>query len=277
MDNAEPIRTKTFQTKSVIILSIILVLILLNYFGLISKFFDIILIKSVNTSNIAYLDKISNKSVELFAALSTYKALVAIIEGSGAGIEFGNIVKSINDFIDITWKTVLFSIVSINIQKLFINDLAVPAFKYILMAALALFLISQIIAMFPKIKFYKPIKNLAGLLLSIALIIYLLMPFVIYLGSNISDKVITGKIDSSIEKIKTDTESAKQIKLVGWRVDKLIKDAYAFASQLLKSSTETLFWIITCFLLDCFIMPILLMLAFYYLIKYIFYQVIILR
>ncbi len=85
--------------------------ILLTGFGLTDKAMDAAGLKKLSDSNDAYLQSSFNRSLQTFAVLTAVKTGLAVVEGSevglGFGIEVGNVVRAVYDYVDLAWKTVL--------------------------------------------------------------------------------------------------------------------------------------------------------------------------
>ena len=188
-----------------IIISILLcaAILALVFSGAAEHFSDRHLRNSLNERNNSYLLKTEQKALSGFLLLSGIKAGLSIIEGSTANlaladIQFGDIVQSILDAVDITWK-ILFATLGILMSLRLLLLLADQSAWYFLLFGASAFMLSLLLrCLLLKLRFFRTLvaglakaSRRTGLLLVMAfLFLYILVPFSIY-GSSLLSASIT--------------------------------------------------------------------------------------
>ncbi|HPD98106.1 MAG TPA: hypothetical protein PLP89_07260 [Synergistales bacterium] len=158
---------------------------------------------TLDGKNSAYLEKTEDKALSGFLLLSGIKAGLSIIEGSTANlaladIQFGDIVQSVLDAVDITWK-ILFATLGILMSMRFLLVLADQSAWFFLSygaGMIALSFVSGLIILktstLPRIfTTFERVSRKAGLfLLMIFTFLYFLIPVSIF-GASLLSRSIT--------------------------------------------------------------------------------------
>lgn len=92
------------------ILSVLLLLTILSFTGVLIKFQQKIILPPAEN----YIEESQEKALAAFITISIVKGLVAVVEGSDVvGIEVGDIIQPLYDSIDITWKLITASLATL--------------------------------------------------------------------------------------------------------------------------------------------------------------------
>lgn len=154
-------------------------LILLAFLFIFALFFNFFYSKHIYTFQ-SFLNETKKNSFNFFVSLSGIKSLLAVIESSSfAGIGFGDVVKSAYDIIDYAWKVSMITLVFVQFQLFFVQNM--EFFKIGFYSFDVFLLISLFSVFFPNfISFLRPFMNL---LLKISFFLFALLPIFLILNS----------------------------------------------------------------------------------------------
>jgi hypothetical protein len=166
--------------------------------------------------NIGYLDTSFDKSVKGFLVLSTIKAGLAIVEGSnlefgfslGAqgsiGLQYGDVVQSMYDYVDIAWKTSLAGGAVLLLTKLLLNAVT-QVDQWFLIVALAALLICHIVDCFlPRLAICsRACKQIFALSIVLSAVLYLVLPVTVFAASSLSARISAPLIEEATEGYKS--------------------------------------------------------------------------
>lgn len=293
-----------------LIISILLcaVILALVFSGTAENFFERHLRNSLNERNNSYLLKTEQKALSGFLLLSGIKAGLSIIEGSTANlafadIEFGDIVQSILDAVDMTWK-ILFATLGILMSLRFLLLLADQSAWFFLLFGISAFILSLLLRCL-LLKFRFPRTLLEGLakvsrrtgllLMMVFIFLYILVPFSIYgssllsasitesasvealgyienFNTDISEVIETGnkegqnspEADESAGFLKRITEAPARI--LNYPRELLFKIKNVIVGQT-KDLTMKMISLLVCFLFDVLFFPLILLLLSYLFLK----------
>jgi len=147
-------------------------------------------------SNSTYLAKTTQRSVVTFGVLTGIKMGLSIIEGSEIGVgvrlQAGDAVQAAYDYVDIAWRTVLYSsIILTGLQ--FLLEAADYIDHWFLLAALVLLLTASAVQLFstrrPRILLF--MKNVAQLCILLSAMLFFVLPLSVT-GGRILSRHITG-------------------------------------------------------------------------------------
>ena len=186
----------------------------------------------LDEKNGSYMEKTEQKALSGFLVLSTIKAGLSIIEGSTvnlalADIQFGDIVQSILDAVDITWK-LLFTTLTILMSLRFLLLLTDQVSWYFLAAGLIGLMLSLLLhSAMPALRnrggFLAPVLNLfrkMGLFLVLLfLFFYLLIPLSVFGSSLLSSAVTESTSAEAIVYIETFNTEVSEVIQVGDTVE----------------------------------------------------------
>lgn len=153
---------------------------------------------ALKAHNQEYLDGTFKKALIGFAAMSSIKAGLAVIEGSTVGVnigmsahlQVGDIVQAVYDSVDIAWRTMLIGCVTIlSIQ--FLLEAADIVSKYMLSFTFALLGISLALRWWGgRCGQWRQVKDFVRNILSFSIVLVLagvyLLPFSVWSGSHLS-------------------------------------------------------------------------------------------
>ena len=288
---------KTYKTQ--IILGFVLILSLI---GPVEKGYRYVLSDRIHQSNVEYLDKSATKAIIVFATLSGIKAILHVIEGStvdvspfgvGGSIQLGDIVEPVLDVVNMGWTLTFISASTLTLSK-YLLKLGHSAEYIILQIFLLSLLIWLVIRLFNKGKTERVAKGVCSFILMIYLMLSLFLPLAVRGGEWVSGKV-TAKLQEDslkkIEKMKQELEliAGMQGKSTDNKDEENKKKGLSFSSVInqIKSSlfslkvdavriykvfelqlsmmNDYIISIIVVFLLDCYILPLLIFACFYFL------------
>ncbi|MCK5780751.1 MAG: hypothetical protein KAH04_06995 [Psychrilyobacter sp.] len=198
--------------KKLIILGVILFLCFSGIIGLVYehtfKYFYVVTSRE-------YLDSSIEKSTNIFLTLSATKAFTAVIEGSEIGInavgnfsiQVGDIVQSLYDTIDIMWKVSFLGVVSLSVQKIFLEYF--PAILLSYMVGLSVLLYTP--SLFFENYITSIMKKTSKFLIILFSSVYFILPLNIYMASKTSEYLNTKYRDPSLIKLQIETDKLSNI------------------------------------------------------------------
>lgn len=262
----------------------------------------------LNEKNGSYMEKTEQKALSGFLVLSTIKAGLSIIEGSTvnlalADIQFGDIVQSVLDAVDFTWK-ILFATLAILMSLKFLLLMADQAAWYFLASGIITIMLSLLVRGIllnfqGESGFLSVVSNASrkiGLfLVMVFLFLYLLIPLSIFGSSLLSGSVtestsaeafgyienfnseISGviEVENTVEidqqETGTKTEFLKKMieapgKALNYPKELLSKIKNTIVGEM-KHLTLKLISLLVCFLFDVLIFPSVLFLLSYVFVK----------
>ena len=247
------------------VLIFLLVLLVLTGTGQTDKLLGHCGLNQLSTANRVYLEDSYNRSLKLFAVLSTIKVFLAVVEGSevgvGFGLEIGDLVQAAYDHVNVAWKTVLAAAVILKCMQYFL-DTAAYLDQWFLFLAL-LFVTSML-----TFRWYMPERSRprrlardGGLFLTVLTVaLYLSLPLAIAGGRQLSKRITEPSLsqaEQGITQFKRDLNEVNQTDenlLTGLkqRIDEMGRFIKEQASDLV----TYLFTIIATYLFDCIVFPL---------------------
>ena len=156
----------------------------------------------LNRSNQAYLDSAIRQSLGTFAVLSGIKVGLAIVEGTevgvGFGVEIGDAVQSVYDYIDLAWRVVIASSAILLGTKYILQmaDLLGPWFFLITLIFLFIFKLLQWTTR--RLASFKMVIRDALMVLSVLTVsIYIILPLSITGGRYLSKRITQPSIEEA--------------------------------------------------------------------------------
>lgn len=180
----------------------LLLLLGLTVTGLFDRALDGAFMGRLRQRNISYLDRSFDKSVQGFLVLSTIKAGLAIVEGSDLSfgfslgaqgsmeIQYGDVVQSLYDYVDVAWKTSLAGGAVLLLTKLLLN--AVDRIdQWFLAVALAAWLVAWLLEVFwPRLRLCsRSCRQLFVFSGVLAAVLYLVLPLTVFAASYLSARI----------------------------------------------------------------------------------------
>lgn len=283
--------------KNISYLVIILFLILIVT-GVLEAIIDFLFLDHIYQRNIQFLDKSNNSTRNTFLLISTFKMITSIVEGSTIditvlGLEAGDFVQPFYNLLNITWQFLLAALVSINIQKILL-EIAANIKKYFnLFTSIAVF--SLIFEYYLKGLNLK--NNLLDFLLSLYALIYkvliltvilitVFLPLFIYSSELLSTTFIDSHIEEasqeinlSLEKITKESDILKEevisvspMSIIDGSSGRNAKESlvkiFQSSPELFNNTINHLFLLIASFVLKIFIIPLVILIVEFYLLKY---------
>ncbi len=271
------------------------IFLLLTQLGITTELINKLLMNKVHQANLGYLNQSLQETKRTFAVVSGFKGLISIIEGSGiAGVELGDIIEPLDDLIDLTWKLTIASLVSLNIQQQLMEVIYATRnsiFQQLLTGgAFFLFTSWLLIKVKQPAHCFLVLLNLAKLVLVIAVFIWSMLPLLVYSSANVSDWITeeklkrataqindqTGEIKYKLNQLRREVEELQGLDILrgnaGFKLKKSVGELFELSPSLLESSMQYLLQMITCFILDVFIFPVVVLGLEYWVVKIVFGQ-----
>lgn len=293
---------KKIDKKKKISLILLFALLILSATGVTNYIFDKVFYSNIKESCQEYLDRANGESNDLFIGLTAAKAVVGVVEGSTTGVnavvqmnlQTGDIVQPIYDGVDIAWKASLMSIVSLKIQQLFFVFFKLNFLKWLIILAVVLLVPVFFLENYTTRLLHRMSKFFAMM----ALIIYVLFPIGIWgisiLSNYVSDEYrrpATIEFNASLDRFKkgvnilssddpnADIEGwdwinpsavySKMGKKWGNMSEKVghLKSEVSEMSASMVGNTST---IVTTFVLEVIVLPILFLILFWQFVRMVF-------
>jgi hypothetical protein len=189
---------------------LLLVLLALAVSGVFDLAVDKAFMGKLHERNVSYLDESFDKSVKGFLVLSTIKAGLAIVEGSdlefgfslGAQgsieLQYGDVVQSLYDYVDVAWKTSLAGGAVLLLTKLLLNAVS-QVDQWFLVVALAALLVCCVVDGFlPRLAILsRACKPLFSLFIVLSAVLYLVLPFTVVAASFLSARISAPLIEEA--------------------------------------------------------------------------------
>jgi len=162
-----------------------------------------------------YLENSIDKSTTIFLSLSAIKAFTAVIEGSQVGIsaignfslQVGDIVQSLYDIIDIMWKISFLGVVSLTIQKLFVNYFS----SYLLSSLVGVAVLFYIPWLYTENSITLFSKRVSKFIVILFSCVYFLIPINIFLSSRASIYLDEKYRNPAIENLQIETSKLGEL------------------------------------------------------------------
>ncbi len=245
--------------------------VLLTASGATERALGICGLNRLNAKTGAHLESSFQRSLRIFAVLSTIKVGLAVVEGTevgvGFGLQVGDVVQAAYDYVDIAWRTILAGgVILLGTQSLLAAaSLADHWLLAVTLAILALTVLTQ----GPPLRLHRTHQALrqAGLFMTVlTTACYLLLPLSITGGAYLSSRITAPSIEEAESGLSTLTEdlfSANQTTdgrlLSRWAQTK--EQLNHMASYLKEKTSAMVVWIlklIAGYLFDCLVFPVLL-------------------
>ena len=263
----------------------LLVAILLSATGYSDRLIGKIGMDRLNTSNETYLEKSFDRALKGFLALSALKMGLAVIKDSEAGISVGvstnirvgGLLQSAYDYVDIAWMTLLAG-TGVLLGMGYILDALALIDGPFLIATLLLLLVMLILKWFlpNAIKPYRFSRDMALVMTTVTISFYLLVPFSIS-GAAILSTYITAPAINEAQanmifmkrQLFPDKKSSTEEGIYGQLKD--VKEYVGEVVTYMKTrARDMIIWvikIITGYIFDCIVFPLLLFLILFKLVK----------
>lgn len=271
------------NNKGIILKVLIILGIIFCIFGVMNVIFENTIFNLLKNLTKPYLDKTYDESKKLFLVLSLIKGTTDVIEGStvnvsmilGMEIEVGDIVQPIYDIINILWKISLASTVILKLESLYFEIFKVKIANLLIFISL----VSLLPYTFIKNKVTSIFKSISKYSFFILVFIYLVLPGSLLINSYISryfeeeyKKPAIEKLDKSLDKLNEvkdrlfTFEQSKSIFDVPGQINSTKEKVEDFNKEIVsvsKSLSENTPLIIGIMLLTTIILPILIILFLY--------------
>jgi len=273
--NQTPVKKKLIKP------AIIGLLFILSVTGLFELSMDKSGLDKLADSNDRYLTLASQRALTTFGVLTGLKIGLAVIEGSeigvGVNLQVGDAVQAAYDYVDIAWRTVLYStIILAGIKYLLLAADYID--QWFLQAALFLLFVSSLLNLLKnkKKKAVLIINHCAQISILIAVVLFLILPFSIAGGRLLSSHITKPSVSKAENDIADFKANAFPQKVPGtqsglWEKVNSIKDQIVKISEFVGTKSQQLsVWlmrIIAGYIFDCLIFPFLLFIFLFWLVK----------
>ena len=280
------------KNKNKIVKIVIIIGIVLCVFGIMDIIFENTIFNLFKNLTKPYLEKAYEESKKLFITLSLLKGTADVIEGStvnvnmilGMNVEIGDIVKPIYDIINTIWQISLASVVILKLETIYYEIFRVK------IASIRIFisLVTYFPYTFTKNKITEILKKIAKYAFSLLLFIYIVLPGAILISSGVSGyfeneykKPAVAQLTTSLNKlnkVKDELfvlEQSKSLFNIPGQLESAKERFNGFGNEInnvSKSLTDNTPIIIGITLLSYLIMPLLVIIFLYKLMKDIFWE-----
>ena len=280
------------KNKNKIVKIAIITGIVFCVFGIMDKIFENTIFNLFKNLTKPYLEKSYEESRKLFFTLSLLKGTADVIEGStvnvnmilGMNVEIGDIVKPIYDIINTIWQISLASVVVLKLETIYYEIFRVK------IASILIFI--SLVAYFPytftKNKITEISKKVSKYTFSLLIFIYILLPSAILISSGVSNyfeneykKPAVAQLTASLDKLNKVKdglfviEQSKGLFNIPGQIESAKERFNGFGNEInnvSKSLTDNTPIIIGITLLSYLIMPLLVIVFLYKLMKDIFWE-----
>lgn len=280
------------KNKNKIVKIVIIIGIVLCVFGIMDIIFENTIFNLFKNLTKPYLEKAYEESKKLFITLSLLKGTADVIEGStvnvnmilGMNVEIGDIVKPIYDIINTIWQISLASVVVLKLETIYYEIFRVK------IASILIFI--SLVAYFPytfaKNKITEIFKKVSKYTFSMLVFIYILLPSAILISSGVSNyfeneykKPAVAQLTASLDKLNKVKdglfviEQSKGLFNIPGQIESAKERFNGFGNEInnvSKSLTDNTPIIIGITLLSYLIMPLLVIVFLYKLMKDIFWE-----
>ena len=280
------------KNKNKIVKIVIIIGIVLCVFGIMDIIFENTIFNLFKNLTKPYLEKAYEESKKLFITLSLLKGTADVIEGStvnvnmilGMNVEIGDIVKPIYDIINTIWQISLASVVVLKLETIYYEIFRVK------IASILIFI--SLVAYFPytftKNKITDIFKKVSKYTFSLLIFIYILLPSAILISSGVSNyfeneykKPAVAQLNASLDKLNKVKdglfvlEQSKGLFNIPGQIESAKERFNGFGNEInnvSKSLTDNTPIIIGITLLSYLIIPLLVVVFLYKLMKDIFWE-----
>ena len=280
------------KNKNKIVKIAIITGIVLCVFGIMDVIFENTIFNLFKNLTKSYLEKAYEESKKLFITLSLLKGTADVIEGStvnvnmilGMNVEIGDIVKPIYDIINTIWQISLASVVVLKLETIYYEIFRVK------IASILIFI--SLVAYFPytftKNKITDIFKKVSKYTFSLLIFIYILLPSAILISSGVSNyfeneykKPAVAQLNASLDKLNKVKdglfvlEQSKGLFNIPGQIESAKERFNSFGNEInnvSKSLTDNTPIIIGITLLSYLIIPLLVVVFLYKLMKDIFWE-----
>ena len=280
------------KNKNKIVKIAIITGIVLCVFGIMDVIFENTIFNLFKNLTKPYLEKAYEESKKLFITLSLLKGTADVIEGStvnvnmilGMNVEIGDIVKPIYDIINTIWQISLASVVILKLETIYYEIFRVKIASILIFISL----ITYFPYTFTKNKITKIFKKIAKYAFSLLIFIYIVLPGAILISSGVSGyfeneykKPAVAQLTTSLDKlnkVKDELfvlEQSKSLFNIPRQLESAKERFNGFGNEInnvSKSLTDNTPIIIGITLLSYLIMPLLVIVFLYKLMKDIFWE-----
>ena len=280
------------KNKNKIVKIVIIIGIVLCVFGIMDIIFENTIFNLFKNLTKPYLEKAYEESKKLFITLSLLKGTADVIEGStvnvnmilGMNVEIGDIVKPIYDIINTIWQISLASVVILKLETIYYEIFRVKIASILIFISL----VTYFPYTFTKNKITKIFKKIAKYAFSLLIFIYIVLPGAILISSGVSGyfeneykKPAVAQLTTSLDKlnkVKDELfvlEQSKGLFNIPGQLESAKERFNGFGNEInnvSKSLTDNTPIIIGITLLSYLIMPLLVIVFLYKLMKDIFWE-----
>ena len=280
------------KNKNKIVKIVIIIGIVLCVFGIMDIIFENTIFNLFKNLTKPYLEKAYEESKKLFITLSLLKGTADVIEGStvnvnmilGMNVEIGDIVKPIYDIINTIWQISLASVVILKLETIYYEIFRVKIASILIFISL----VTYFPYTFTKNIITEILKKIAKYAFSLLLFIYIVLPGAILISSGVSGyfeneykKPAVAQLTTSLNKlnkVKDELfvlEQSKSLFNIPGQLESAKERFNGFGNEInnvSKSLTDNTPIIIGITLLSYLIMPLLVIVFLYKLMKDIFWE-----
>ncbi len=280
------------KNKNKIVKIVIIIGIVLCVFGIMDIIFENTIFNLFKNLTKPYLEKAYEESKKLFITLSLLKGTADVIEGStvnvnmilGMNVEIGDIVKPIYDIINTIWQISLASVVILKLETIYYEIFRVKIASILIFISL----VTYFPYTFTKNIITEILKKIAKYAFSLLLFIYIVLPGAILISSGVSGyfeneykKPAVAQLTASLDKlnkVKDELfvlEQSKSLFNIPGQLESAKERFNGFGNEInnvSKSLTDNTPIIIGITLLSYLIMPLLVIVFLYKLMKDIFWE-----
>ena len=280
------------KNKNKIVKIVLIIGIVLCVFGIMDIIFENTIFNLFKNLTKPYLKKAYEESKKLFITLSLLKGTADVIEGStvnvnmilGMNVEIGDIVKPIYDIINTIWQISLASVVILKLETIYYEIFRVKIASILIFVSL----VTYFPCTFTKNKITEILKKISKYAFSLLIFIYIVLPGAILLSSGVSGyfeneykKPAVAQLTTSLDKlnkVKDELfvlEQSKSLFNIPGQLESAKERFNGFGNEInnvSKSLTDNTPIIIGITLLSYLIMPLLVIIFLYKLMKDIFWE-----
>ncbi|MBN1783099.1 hypothetical protein JW948_18330 [bacterium] len=168
-------------------------LVILTLTGVTHRFLDWAGLRHLRDHNRQYLQSALNQSLSTFAVLSGIKVGLAVLEGSelgmGFGLEVGDAVQSMYDYVDVAWRVILASsAILMGLQFLLLTSQFLE--PWFLIITLLLLLAGRFLKWIMKKRHaIRSLRDLAAFMAILTVTLYLLLPLSVWGAGRLSGSI----------------------------------------------------------------------------------------
>jgi hypothetical protein len=243
--------------------------IVLTAFGLTDRLLGACGLDRLSAKNQEYLESSFERSLRIFAVLSTIKVGLAVVEGTeigvGFGLQVGDVVQAAYDYVDIAWRTVLAAGVILLATRTLLEaaSLVDHWLLPVTLAAVALMLVTQ--GAPPRLpRAHRMLRETALFMTVLTAACYLILPLSITGGAYLSSRITAPSIkeaESGLSALGEDlfAEDQGADGGLGSKWTQIKERLNHMASYLKEKASELTVWIlklIAGYLFDCLVFPL---------------------